>query len=245
VDRSELHNLAGEHPEKVRELVNLWFAEAGANQAFPLDDRSALEIMLTPRPVLSPPRDRYIYFPDTAEVPESQAVNLRNRSFSIGALVDLPGKEAEGVLFAHGSPFGGHALYVKNNRLNYVYNFVGMMEEHVVATEDLPVGEKLILSASFDKQGEDPPGVAAGTLTLWHGDKKVGEGQIKTQPGKFMIAGEGLCIGRDGGAGVTADYPGVEPYRFTGGTIRRVAVDVSGEPYLDLEREAAAMMMRE
>jgi Arylsulfatase A and related enzymes len=51
-------------PEKVRELVNLWYAEAGANGAFPLDDRSALEIMLTPRPVLSAPRDRYIYFPD-------------------------------------------------------------------------------------------------------------------------------------------------------------------------------------
>ena len=63
VDRSELHNLAAEQPEKVRELVNLWYAEAGANGAFPLDDRSALEIMLTPRPVLSPPRDRYVYFP--------------------------------------------------------------------------------------------------------------------------------------------------------------------------------------
>ena len=163
--------------------------------------------MITPRPVLSAPRDRYIYFPDTAEVPESQAVNVRNRSFTIGALVDIPAAGAEGVLFAHGSPFGGHALYVKDNRLHYVYNFVGMSEEHVVATEDIPTGEKLILSASFDKAGEDPPGVAIGRLTLWHDDKKVGEGQIKTQPGKFMIAGEGLCIGRDGGAGVTERLP--------------------------------------
>ena len=60
-----------------------------------------------------------------------------------------------------------------------------------------------------------------------------------------MIAGEGLCIGRDSGAGITSDYPGELPWRFTGGTIRRVAVDVSGEHYIDLEREAAAMMMRE
>jgi len=66
-----------------------------------------------------------------------------------------------------------------------------------------------------------------------------------TQPGKFTIGGEGLCIGRDGGSGVTPDYPGVEPWAFTGGTIRRVAVDVSGEPYLDLEREAQALLMRE
>lgn len=149
------------------------------------------------------------------------------------------------MLFAHGSRFGGHALYVKENRLHYTYNFVGMAEENIVATEDLPTGQKLILSAPFDKSGEDPPGVANGTLTLWHGDQKVGEGQIKTQPGKFMIAGEGLCIGRDGGAGVTDDYPGTEPFRFKGGTIRRVAVDVSGEPYIDLEREAQAMLMRE
>ena len=245
VDRSELHDLASEHPAKLRELQNLWYAEAGANGAFPLDDRSALEIFITPRPVLSPPRNRYIYFPNTAEVPESQAVNLRNRSFSIGALVDIPAPGAEGVLFAHGSLFGGHALYVKDNRLHYVYNFVGMFEQKVVASEDLPTGENLILSASFDKTGEDPPHVAAGTLSLYHGEKKVGEAKIKTQPAKFMIAGEGLCIGRDSGSGVTLDYPGTEPFTFTGGTIRRVAVDVSGEPYVDLEREAAAMLLRE
>ena len=245
VDRAELHDLGRENPDKLRELQNLWFAEAGANNAFPLDDRSPIEILLTPRPVLSPPRDRYVYFPDTAEVPESQAANIRNRSYAIGALVDIPAKGAEGVLFAHGSPFGGHALYVKNNRLHYVYNWVGMIEQKIVATEELPTGENLILSASFDKSGEDPPGVAAGLLSLWQGDAKVGEGHIKTQPGKFMIAGEGLCVGRDGGAPVTDDYQGTEPWRFTGGTIRRVAVDVSGEAYLDLEREAVAMLMRE
>ncbi len=245
VDRSELNNLADQHPEKVRELVNLWYAEAGANGAFPLDDRSALEIMITPRPVLSPPRDRYVYFPDTADVPESQAVNVRNRSYTIGALVDIPAPGTQGVLFAHGSPFGGHALYVKDDRLHYVYNFVGMAEQEIVATVDVPTGTNLILSASFDKEGEDPPGVAVGVLSLWHDDAKVGEGRIKTQPGKFMIAGEGLCVGRDSGAGVTGDYPGELPWRFTGGTITRVAVDVSGESYIDLEREAAAMLMRE
>jgi arylsulfatase len=245
VDRGELHNLADKHPEKVREFVNLWFSEAGANHAFPLDDRSALEILTTPRPVLTPARNRYVYFPDVAEVPESQSVNVRNRSYAIGALVDLPAPDATGVLFAHGSLFGGHALYVKDNRLHYVYNFIGMAEQRVVAAEDLPTGENVILSASFDKAGEDTPGVANGLLSLWHNDKKVGEGHIKTQPGKFTLGGEGLCIGRDGAAGVTADYPGTQPWRFTGGTIRRVVVDVSGEEYIDMEREAAGMLMRE
>jgi arylsulfatase len=245
VDRSELTNLAANYPERVRELVNLWYAEAGANGGFPLDDRSALEIFISKRPQLSEPRDRYVYFPNHAEVPEAQAVVVRGRSFTIGALVDLPAPGAQGVLFAHGSRFGGHALYIKDNRLHYVNSFVGMIEQRVVATEELPIGTDLILSASFDKDGEDPPPVATGTLSLYYGDKKVGEGRLKTQPGGYMIAGEGLAIGRDVGDPVTQDYPGERPYPFTGGTIRRVAVDVSGEAYIDLEREAQAMLMRE
>jgi arylsulfatase len=245
VDRSELHNLAAEQPDKLRELINLWFAEAGANGAFPLDDRTPLEVLNTPRPQLASPRDRYVYYPDAADVPEAQAVNIHNRSYSIGAQVDIPAPGAQGVLFAHGARFGGHALYVKDNRLHYVYNFVGVVEQHVAANEDLPTGEDLILSASFEKDGEDPPGVATGTLSLYHGDRKVGEGRIKNQPGYFELAGEGLCVGRDGGAAVTDDYPGERPYRFTGGTIKRVAIDVSGQPYLDLERQAEAMLARE
>src|ERR1700744_226455 len=196
VDRSELRDRAAEEPERLQEMINLWYAEAGANDAFPLDDRSALEIMLTPRPVLSPARNRYVYYPGVSEVPESQAVNVRNRSSSIGALVDIPEPGAEGVLFAHGSRFGGHALYVKDNRLHYVYNFVGMLEQMVVATEDVPTGENLILSASFDKDGEDPPGGATGALSLYHGDQRVGEERIKTQPGQFGLSGTDLTVGR-------------------------------------------------
>ena len=245
VDRSELHNLAAEQPEKLREMVNLWYAEAGANEGFPLDDRSALEIFIAKRPQLTAPRARYAYFPNHAEVPEAQAVIVRGRSFVIGAVVDLPEPGAEGVLFAQGSRFGGHSLYLKDNRLHYVNSFVGMFEQRIVGDRDVPTGTNLILSASFDKDGEDPPHVATGILSLFHGDQKVGEGRIKTQPGGYMIAGEGLAVGRDVGDPVTQDYPGVRPYRFTGGTIRRVVVDVSGEPYFDLEREAQAMLMRE
>jgi hypothetical protein len=72
----------------------------------------------------------------------------------------------------------------------------------------------------------------------------VGGGRIYTQPGEFSIGGEGLC-GRDCSDPVTDDYPGAAPHAFTGGTIDRVAVEVSGEPYVDLEREAVAMMSRE
>lgn len=245
VDRSETRNLAAEYPDKLRELINLWFAEAGANSAFPLDDRSPLEVLTTPRPVLTKPKNRYRYYPDAAEVPEAQAVNIHNRSYSIGALVDIPGPGAEGVLFAHGSNFGGHALYLKNNRLHYISNFVGVDEQKISGDVDIPIGENLILSAAFEKEGESPPGTAHGTLSLYHGDVKVGEGRIRVQPGAFSLAGEGLCVGRDSGAAVTDDYPGARPWAFSGGRLHLVGVDVSGEPYIDVEREAAAMLARE
>ena len=69
--------------------------------------------------------------------------------------------------------------------------------------------------------------------------------RISTQPGNFSLVGEGLNVGRDPGEPVTDDYPGSRPYAFTGGAIRHVIVDVSGEPFVDLEREAVAMMARE
>ncbi|MBO0796128.1 MAG: sulfatase-like hydrolase/transferase, partial [Ktedonobacteraceae bacterium] len=76
-DRSEVHNLADQHPEKLQELINLWFVEAGKYHGLPLDDRSAREILAAPRPQLTRPRDRYVYYPDCAEVPEASAVNIR------------------------------------------------------------------------------------------------------------------------------------------------------------------------
>jgi arylsulfatase len=171
-------------------------------------------------------------------------VVVRGRSFVIGALVDIPAPGAEGVLFAQGSRFGGHALYVKDNRLHYVNNFLGSFEQRVVAAKEVPTGEKLLLSASFDKTSQEPDRTK-GTLSLYHADEKVGEAEIETQLGAFAIAGSSLYVGRHEGEPLTADFPGDAPHAFTGGRLDRVGVDVSGDAYIDLEREAALMLMRE
>jgi arylsulfatase A-like enzyme len=243
VDPTESHDLAAEHPEKVKELVDHWFHLADLYHGLPLLDLTPVEVLADPtRPQVSPPRDRYVYYPDAGEVPETAAVNVRNRSFTIAATVDVQTPEAAGVLFSHGARFGGHALYVKDRTLRYVYNFVGDKEQMVTSTEEIPTGPR-ILSAVFERQGTGMP--TTGTLSLFVDDKKVGEGQIMTQPGNFSLVGEGLNVGKDAGEPVTDDYPGSRPYAFTGGTIKEVIVDVSGEAYLDLEKEAVALMARE
>ena len=159
-----------------------------------------------------------MYYPGTAEVPESVAPNIRNRSYTVAVEVTIDTPDAGGVLFAHGSRFGGHALYVKDGKLKYVYNFVGDLEQIIESTEALPAGH-VVVSASFERDGDSMP--AEGTLTLHAGEREVGRGRIKTQPGKFSIAGEGLNIGKDGAEPVTDDYPGQSPWSFTGGTIQR------------------------
>ena len=64
-------------------------------------------------------------------MPESVAPNIRNRSYTIAVEVTIDTEEAGGVLFAHGSRFGGHALYIKDRKLKYVYNWVGLEEQIV------------------------------------------------------------------------------------------------------------------
>ena len=243
-DRAELHDLAAEHPDKLRELVALWFAEAGANGAFPLDDRSAVEILSTPRPQLTAPRSRYTYFPGTAPVPEWQAVSTRNRSFVIGAVVDIPAPSAEGVLFAMGSRFGGHTLYVKNGRLHYVNNFLGSEEQKIVGREDIPTGN------------EPPPdrlvreGGAAAGLRRRDPDalprRPQGRRGQDQDPAR-RVRHRRLRPERGPGPG-RADHrrlPGPVAVRVHRRHHQPGRIDVSGEPYLDLEREAALMLMRE
>jgi arylsulfatase A-like enzyme len=242
-DPTESHDLAAEYPAKVQEMISLWFHAAGQYHGLPLLDKTPVEVLADPtRPQVAPPRDRYIYYPDAAEVPESAAVNIRNRSYSIAVEVDIESADAAGVLFSHGARFGGHALYVKDRKLKYVYNFVGDTEQMIESTSEIPTG-MVILGASFVREGDTMP--ATGTLSLFIDDEKVGEGRIITQPGNFSLVGEGLNVGRDPAEPVTDDYPGTSPYAFTGGTIKEAIVDISGEHFVDLELEAIAMMKRE
>jgi arylsulfatase len=241
-DRTQSKNVAADFPDKLEELKGLWFFNAGKYDGLPLDDRTATEILTSPRPQPTQPRDRYVYFPDASEVPESVAANLRRRSYTIAAGAETQ-EGAEGVLFAQGGVAGGHALYLQDGRLNYMYNWLA--EEHQQVTSDRPVEPgRHLFTAEFDKTGDDPEtGSALGTLTLFIDTQEVGRADIRTQPGNFSLTGDGLCVGRDSGSAVSPGY--TSPFPFTGGEIDRVVIDVSGDPFVDHEKEATAWLMRD
>ena len=179
-DRTEMHDLAGQHPEKLQELIDLWFHEAGRYYGLPLDDRTAVEILTTPAAADRPPRDRYIYYPGLlggarggrGEHPRPLVTRSPPRSTST--------RRRRRRALRPRRKFGGHALYVKDGKLKYVYNFCGLAEQTVESRPRRP-----------HRQGRCSPRVRArgrrhadarGTLTLYIDDEEVGERRSGPSP---------------------------------------------------------------
>ena len=239
VDHSESKNLAKENPEKLQSLIKAWFEEAETNFVLPLDDRFGPEILATPRPTEEAPRERYIYYPGASSIPESCAVNVRGRSYKILADVHITDPNCSGVIFAHGSRFGGHALFIANRKLHYVYNFLGIPPEQKFVSAELKPG-KYTLGMEFIRESAGPNRESVGKTNLYVNDKVVASGPMRAQVGKFTLSGDGLCVGFDSGDAVAAEY--TSPGTFKGGTIQFVGVTVEKAQYLDLETLAAAAL---
>ncbi len=236
-DRSESKDLAKEYPEKLQALIKAWFEEAEKNLVLPLDDRSALEQVLIERPTDEPLREMYIYYPETAAVPEGVAVNTRGRSYKILANVEIMDPNCSGVIFAQGSRFGGHALFIKDKKLYYVYNFLGIKPEQQFVSTALNPG-KYTFGMEFIREKAGQNKESLGTTKLFVNDKVVAEGPMRAQVGMFTLCGDGLCVGYDSGDAVSQEYK--SPGKFKGGRIQGVGVTVEKAQYLDLEKLAAA-----
>jgi arylsulfatase len=242
-DRSEAQNIAQENPDKLKNMIELWFSEAGRYNVLPLDDRHPEEILTDPRPQPEPPRDTYIYYPGASEVPEAIAVSVRGRSYKLLANVDIESADARGILFAHGARFGGHSLFIKDRKLWYVYNFLGIPpEQQLISSREITSG-KHTFGMEFVKESTGEHGETLGKARLYIDEEQVAEAPLHTQPGTFTLCGDGLCVGRDSSDPVSKEYgPG---FAFEGGTIQGVAISVGNDIYMNLEKEAAAALARD
>ena len=229
-DPSECDDLAEKHAEKVKELVELWWAEAERYNVLPLDNRPFSDFVFN-RPRSIPRRGQYVYYPGGAMIPEDVGVNIRNRSHAITAEVEIPEAGAEGTLIAQGSLHGGWSLHVVDGRLTYVHNFLGIEETRISAETPLSPGPHT-LAFHFEKTAEHK-----GVGTILVDGAAAGRGEIaRFTPVRFSVAGAGIRVGVSGGLPVTEEYQ--PPFAFTG-AIRKVVVDVDGVPFSDPKAEAA------
>lgn len=262
VDPAHLATLPKEEAEalqiKLQHLVNLWFEEAGKNQVLPLDDRSAVEQLAIVRPTEEPRRRSYTYLPGTAPVPEAVAANVRGRSYTIMADVDVHVDAAaatttQGVVFAHGSRFGGHVLTIEGGRVHYVYNFLGIDQQHVFSHK-LETGSYRFW-VHFKREGEGDFGESLGVIKLYvqmrtraNHDPQLGAGDApvaerrpwKTQTGKFTLSGDGLCVGYDSADAISKLYTGANPFRG-GGVIHKVVIIPGSEEFKPSPRVQAGV----
>jgi arylsulfatase len=216
-DFSECHDLANQHPEKLRELIERWWAEAGRYDVLPLDDRDADRLRAT---LAARARRRYVYYPDMARIDRVNAPDTTDRTHSISAELEVPSESAEGVLLSAGSRFGGYVLFVQDGRPAFEYVYADGTSYLIRSDRPLPTGRRCTVRYDFTRTGEHQ---GRGALSIDGG--VVGTGDLPKTWRLTGVAGSVTC-GRDGGCPTSDAY--VAPFSFTG-TLHRVVVELDGD----------------
>jgi arylsulfatase len=239
-DFSQYDDVAAKYPEKLKELQDVFWAEAEKYQVLPLDDRLTERFDPSNRPSLIAGRAVFTYFPGT-RIPDTSAAPTQNRSHTITAYLDIPKGGADGVLAAAGGVAGGFSFYVKNGKPVYEYNLVGVKRTKIAGTKPLAPG-KNVVRMEFRYDGG---GLGKGaTVSLFVNDKKAGQGRLGTTQwvGKYS-SDETFDIGQDTGTPASEAYRA--PNRFAG-TIEKVVIDTQPADLTAADRQklrAAAIAM--
>jgi arylsulfatase len=220
-DFSQAKDLAKDHPDKLRELQDLWWVEAAKYSVLPLDWRGTIRMNAEAmgRPSLVGKRTKATYYEGMVALVNDACLPMLNKSWTITAQVDLPDK-AEGMIITQGGSEGGYGLYLREGKPTFVYNFLGQARSTFAADNALPPGPcKLVVDFAYDGGGMGK----GATVTLSADGGQLARGRLeRTIPIQFSIT-EGLDIGMDNGSAVDWTYK--PPFRFTG-RIEDVTVEI-------------------
>jgi arylsulfatase A-like enzyme len=223
-DFSQAHDLAADNPEKLRELQDLWWAEAARHNVLPVDWRGVerLNAEAMGRPSLTGDRTSFTYYPGQLGLPNEAAPRILNKSWTLTADIDVPEADAEGMIATHGGLVGGYGLYLRDGRPTFVYNYLALDRSTIAATEPLPAGPAR-LEVDFAYHGAAGETGKGATVTLSVDGAQVAQGELpQTIPNQISL-GEGFDVGMDVGSAVDFTYQ--PPFAFTG-EIERVTVDL-------------------
>jgi arylsulfatase len=212
-DWSQANDLSKQMPEKLHELQRLWLIEAVRYNVLPMDDDlgKRLNADTAGRPVLIK-GDRQILFGGMGRLSENSVINVKNKSHSVTAEIEVPDTGAEGVIIAQGGNIGGWSLYAKGGKLKYCYNLLGVQYFYVESAAKLPAGQHQVrMEFAYDGGGLGK----GGTATLYVDGKPAGSGKIAATAAMIFSADDGCDVGCDTGAPVSQDY-GPRGNAFTG-----------------------------
>jgi arylsulfatase A-like enzyme len=241
-DFSEVDDLAGKEPERLAEMIKMWWTEAEKHNVLPLDDRFAARFAENAARFQGA-RNHFVFHAGMGHVPTDVAPDVRSRSYTIEAHVEIENGGAEGVLIAHGDATSGYSLYIKDGYLVHDLN-IGGGHEIVRSERKVPSGahrlgvhvERLVRDAPPAKGART--GITAYTLLI-DGEPA---GSLQTQFAfNNFISWSGLDIGRDRSSPVS-HYEA--PFEFTG-RLLRVTVAMHNDQKLDGDGIGAAEMARQ
>jgi arylsulfatase len=222
-DFSQTNDLAASDPAKLQELQDLFTEEAIKYSVLPIDDRTfeRFNATIAGRPDLMGDRTSLTLYEGMTGIMENAFINVKNRSHSITAEVEIP-QGADGVILAQGGRFAGWSLYMKDGRVSYVHNWVGKELYTITAPTPLPAGSATI-RYEFVYEGEEPG--SGGTGTIFVNGEQVAEGTIANTTPFLFSADETADVGVDEATPVTDDY--AERHNQFTGRIVQVTVELN------------------
>ena len=212
-DWTQAHDVSADHPGMLEKLQRLWLIEAVKYNVLPLDDRriERFNSDIAGRPVLVKGSSQLLYG-GMGRLSESSVLNLKNKSHSVTAEVEVGEGGANGVLVAQGGAFAGWSFYLHEGKPKYCHNLAGLMRFYVEGTEVVPSGTHQVrMEFAYDGGGL----AKGGTASLFIDGEPAGGGRIDaTVP--MIYSGDETCdVGSDTGTPVSEDYS-AESSRFTG-----------------------------
>ena len=219
-DFSQAKNIADDHPDKVKELQELWWEEAERNRVLPLMGGLALMYGILPP---MPTATRFTFAGDVQNIQRGMIPRIYGRSYAIEAQLHVPEGGAEGVIVANADFIGGFGLWVgADGLLRHTYSLLGVETYKQVANKKLPTGD---VTVKMLFESEQPVPGSGGKVTLFVNDEPAGGGTMPQTVPLAFTSYSGMDIGRDNGLVVDLDYEDKAPYAFTG-TVKNVVFDL-------------------
>jgi arylsulfatase len=173
-DFNQTTNVAAKHPEKAKELKQLFIAEAKKYQVFPLDASVAARI-IAPRPNITAGRSEFVYTRPMVGLPQGDSPLLLNTSYTITADIEVPQGGAEGMILTSGGRFAGYGFYLLKGKPVFLWNMIDLERIKWEGADALPPGRHTV---EFDFKYE---GIGVGTLEFnnFSGLAQPGTGTLK------------------------------------------------------------------